>query len=94
MQAYIHIYIEREREIYTPIHRDRERTETDTETETENITVQACFGLESFTANFRPAWGFFKACPVGLTDSYHGSDFVKETARKRTKRQGPCWVRG
>ena len=31
---------------------------------------QACLGLETFTANFRPSWGFFKACPVSLTDSY------------------------
>ena len=31
--------------------------------------VKACLGLETFTANFCPSWGFFKACLVGLTDS-------------------------
>ena len=23
--------------------------------------------LKTFTPKFRPSWGFFKACPVGLT---------------------------
>ena len=27
--------------------------------------------LKTFTPNFRPSWGFFKACPVGLTDSLY-----------------------
>ena len=26
--------------------------------------------LKTFTPNFHPSWGFFNACPVGLTDSY------------------------
>ena len=43
---HIYIYIERERE------RERESI----------TTVQACPGLKTFTPNFRPTWGFFKAC--------------------------------
>ena len=31
--------------------------------------VQACLGLETFTANICPSWGFFKVFLVGLTDS-------------------------
>ena len=38
--------------------------------EREYNKVQTCLGLETFTANLRTFWGFFKACPVGLTDSY------------------------
>ena len=40
------IYIEREREY---IYRESVYNK-----------VQACLGLETFTANFRPCWGFFK----------------------------------
>ena len=40
------------------------------EREREYKKVQACLGLETFTANFLPSWGFFQACSVGLTDPY------------------------
>ena len=32
--------------------------------------VHARLGLKTFTPNFRPSWGFFKACLVSQTDSY------------------------
>ena len=38
-------------------------------------TVQACPGFKTFTLNLCPSWGFFKACPVGLTDSYWLIDY-------------------
>ena len=40
-----------------------------THREREYKKVQACLGLDTFSANLCPSWGFFKACLVGLTDS-------------------------
>ena len=46
------------------------KRQTDRHTDRERITtVQASPGLKTFTPDFRPSWGFFKAWPVGLTDS-------------------------
>ena len=62
---------ERDRDRQTDRQTDRQR-QRQTETETEYNQEQACFGLETFYSifSFRWSWGFFKACPVSLTDSY------------------------
>ena len=46
------------------------RRDRQTDRQRERITtVQTIPDLKTLTPNFHPSWGFFKACPVGLTDS-------------------------
>ena len=80
---YIYTHRERDRERETETDRDRK---TRLSVGPRHRTVQEGLSMVScresitkskhvlywtlFTPNLRPSWGFFKACPVGLTDSY------------------------